>query len=164
MVPNWSQHIMCGWELSSLIVILSLPSPPQASSEGMVVILDFRPSRLLQKSSPLDRHFFFFSKVAKPVLCQKVCFKTVRSYTWNARVFEGIKWQRLKSLKNLWNLLYFLLFVSYGSVKILTSHFPRGILLQIRLAVSWNFFKITIILHAINIFYSDIFYLDHVIT
>ena len=30
----------------------------------------------------------------------------------------------------------FSLFVSYGSVKILTSHFPRGAPLPIRLAVS----------------------------
>ena len=34
------------------------------------------------------------------------------------------------------NLLYSLSFVSYGSVKILTSHFPRGAPLPIRLAVS----------------------------
>ena len=33
------------------------------------------------------------------------------------------------------NLLYSLSFVSYGSVTILTSHFPRDAPLQIRLAV-----------------------------
>ena len=34
------------------------------------------------------------------------------------------------------NLFYSLLFVSYGSVKIHISHFPRGAPLQTRLAVS----------------------------
>ena len=39
-------------------------------------------------------------------------------------------------LKICGNLLYSLSFVSYGSVKILTSHFPRGAPLPKRLAVS----------------------------
>ena len=56
--------------------------------------------------------------------------------------------KRVKIFKICGNLLYSLLFLSYGSVKILTGHFPRHISLQIRLVVSLNFFTIGISLYA----------------
>ena len=99
----------------------SLPSPPQASSEGIAVVLcvsvcvcvsecvhsfsvlaaaTFSPrtretTDLLsccKKLSPIDRRLLSPSlKRQKPVVCRKVRFKMQRSYSPSAWVFEGIK-------------------------------------------------------------------------
>ena len=67
----------------------------------------------------------------------KVLFEMLRSDSPSAGVFEDIKWwNKLGSLKENYVGIFIFLFVSYGSVKILTSHFPRHIPLQIRQAVS----------------------------
>ena len=99
---------MRGRELSTW---LSLPSPPQASSEGIAVVLcvpsfsvltaaTFSPHiretpdllSCCKKLSPIDRRLLSPSlKRQKPVVCRKVRFKMQHSYSSSARVFEGIK-------------------------------------------------------------------------
>ena len=97
----------------------SLPSPPQASSEGIAVVLcasvcvcvcvpsfsvlaatTFSPHAretpdllsCCKKLSPINRRLLSPSlKRQKPVVCRKVRFKMQRSYSPSARVFEGIK-------------------------------------------------------------------------
>ena len=103
----------------SLVFWLSLPSPPQANSEGIAVVLcvnmcvcvcvpsfsvhdaaTFSPCTretpdllsCCKKLSPIDRRPLSPSlKRQKPVVCRKVRFKMQRSYSPSARVFEGIK-------------------------------------------------------------------------
>ena len=96
---------------------MSLPSPPQASSEGIAVVLcvsvcvcvpsfsvlaatTFSPHAreapdllsCCKKLSPINRRLLSPSlKRQKPVVCRKVRFKMQRSYSPSARVFEGIK-------------------------------------------------------------------------
>ena len=82
------------------------------------------------------------------MVCQKVRFEMLSP---SAREFEGINDRASQDLLKICsNLLYSLSFVSYGSVKILSSHFSHGAPLPIRLAVSCNFFKIEKSLHATN--------------
>ena len=87
--------------------------------------------------------------MAKACGVSKSICQILSSYGPSARVFEGIKMiEQVKIFKRCGN-LYSFSFVSYDSVKILTSHFPCDALLQIRLPVSRNF-KIEISLHATN--------------
>ena len=77
-----------------------------------------------------------FSAVAKSCLSlwrsEKYTFQILHSYSPSARVFEGFKMiEKSRSLKILQDLLFSFLFMSYGSIKILTSHFPRGASLHV---------------------------------
>ena len=150
---------MRGRELSTLVVILSLPSPPQASSEGIAVVLcvcvcdikffvlatTFSPSTretlsCCKKLSPLDRRLLSSSQKRQKLVVCRNAFK--KFYCHIVQALGYLKASKINDrasqyLKKICgDLLYSLLFMSYGSVKILTSHFPRGAPLQMRLVVS----------------------------
>ena len=147
-----------------------LPLPLQVISEGTVVVLcvtvctaflfwllllSFHMLKRLQTFLALAKSclllndvFFLFLKSSKSLWCSKKYISKLYAHIFKALGY--LKASMVEWVKLLRNCIILFSFVSYGSVKMLTNHFSCGDPLQIRLAVSWNFFKMEISLHATN--------------